>query len=149
MSTSKTTITDWIERAKKEDARWLIVVCDSYDHSDYPISFKENQLDECLQKISDTKQGLSMQRLMEVYDLKKPIEAQLNAHRAMEIPEKFSTTDNSKDTKTVSQQAIFSFMPIIKEEIDKYTDEQRLKLFSHYCKHCGSKDPKCKCWNDE
>jgi hypothetical protein len=29
------------------------------------------------------------------------------------------------------------------------TPEERVNLFSDYCKHCGSDDPKCQCWNDE
>lgn len=29
------------------------------------------------------------------------------------------------------------------------TDAQRVELFSRFCVHCGSADPKCQCWNDE
>lgn len=29
------------------------------------------------------------------------------------------------------------------------TDEERLDLFSDYCRNCGKADPSCQCWNDE
>lgn len=29
------------------------------------------------------------------------------------------------------------------------TDEQRVELFSRYCRSCGSNDRGCQCWNDE
>lgn len=29
------------------------------------------------------------------------------------------------------------------------TPDQRMEVFSQFCKHCGSDDPKCQCWNDE
>lgn len=27
--------------------------------------------------------------------------------------------------------------------------EERLEIFSRFCQHCGSDDPRCQCWNDE
>lgn len=29
------------------------------------------------------------------------------------------------------------------------TDEQRMEVFSHFCRSCGTDDPRCQCWNDE
>lgn len=174
MAATKSDIVVWIKKAEQEGARWLIVVCDTYDYSDYPISFKESEIDECIKKIDDIKTGKNMQRLMEVFDLKKPIEPQLNVSRAMEIPSKlFSPTDGGKHTPTVNQiiaiktidkikmdggpvKAVInevakehSLTQIWKEILDTWTDKERLALISCYCKHCGSKDTKCKCWNDE
>jgi len=37
----------------------------------------------------------------------------------------------------------------IKEELDELSDDERAELFRNYCKYCGSKDPRCQCWNDE
>ena len=37
----------------------------------------------------------------------------------------------------------------LKRELDQLTDEERMELFSHYCKHCGTKDIPCCCSNDE
>lgn len=142
MPASKSDIRNWIERAKKENARWLIVACDDFDHSDYPICFKETEINECLKKISDIKTGNNMQRLMEVYDLKKPIEDQLNSRRAMEIP-------TSSVIKSVEKDIIKSKLNDLKISLDSLTSEQRLEIFSNYCKHCGTKDPKCTCMRDE
>lgn len=40
------------------------------------------------------------------------------------------------------------------ELLKTLTDEQRLEVFSDFCRHCGCiEDPgslqKCQCWNDE
>lgn len=37
----------------------------------------------------------------------------------------------------------------LKDELDKLTDDERMELFSSYCRYCGSKDAGCQCWNDE
>lgn len=37
----------------------------------------------------------------------------------------------------------------LKKALDGLTDEQRMDLFSDYCKYCGTPDPNCQCWNDE
>lgn len=33
--------------------------------------------------------------------------------------------------------------------LDELTEEQRLSLFTCYCRQCGSLDPECVCWRDE
>lgn len=35
------------------------------------------------------------------------------------------------------------------DALDALTDDERLKVFAEYCTHCGAKDPRCQCWNDE
>lgn len=37
----------------------------------------------------------------------------------------------------------------ILEALNRMTDEERLELFDQFCKHCGSKNIGCQCWNDE
>jgi hypothetical protein len=37
----------------------------------------------------------------------------------------------------------------LKDCVDLLTDEQRIELFSNYCKECGRKDPHCRCWDDD
>jgi hypothetical protein len=32
--------------------------------------------------------------------------------------------------------------------LEQLTEEQRADLFSEYCVSCGSKDPRCRCWDD-
>lgn len=33
--------------------------------------------------------------------------------------------------------------------LDTISSDERLEVFSEYCRHCGDKNPKCQCWNDE
>lgn len=39
----------------------------------------------------------------------------------------------------------------VKECLKELNDEERLELFSDYCKHCGTftGEGTCHCWNDE
>lgn len=37
----------------------------------------------------------------------------------------------------------------IEKLLDELTPEERLEVFYAYCIHCGDKDPRCQCWNDE
>jgi len=55
---------------------------------------------------------------------------------------KFGDWDNYKDKMEFENQMVASF-------VASMTDEQRVELFSKYCKHCGSDDPGCQCMNDE
>lgn len=34
-------------------------------------------------------------------------------------------------------------------KLDTLTASERLAVFSEYCTHCGDKNPRCPCWNDE
>ena len=38
---------------------------------------------------------------------------------------------------------------LIQETLDSLTNEERLTLISHYCKHCGRRNPNCQCQNSE
>ncbi len=38
---------------------------------------------------------------------------------------------------------------IIISFLNDLSDEERMEIFRVYCISCGSKDPNCKCWNDE
>ena len=56
----------WLQEAKKLKAKWLIVVCDTFDYDDYPVFL--NDRTEMLRRVQ--KPG-EMQRIMEVYDLSR------------------------------------------------------------------------------
>lgn len=36
-----------------------------------------------------------------------------------------------------------------KAAMAKLTSDERMEVMGAYCKHCGSTDPGCQCWNDE
>jgi len=43
MPTTQADIQGWLKEAKREKATHLIVVCDSFDHEDYPVLVKPGQ----------------------------------------------------------------------------------------------------------
>lgn len=36
----------------------------------------------------------------------------------------------------------------LKMALDSLDDYDRAEIFDNYCKHCGSKDTGCRCWDD-
>lgn len=79
--TTRDDISAWFDRGVLQSATHMVVVCDTFEHDDYPCYPKSNA--ECLAKVG--KPG-NMQRVMEVYDLKRDKKEQLNAVRAWSIP---------------------------------------------------------------
>jgi len=78
MTTSKESIKQWLSRTEKGQTH-MIVFCDTYDHSDYPVYVNE---DEDVKEIIKKRDGRNMCQLMEVYNLSMDIEKQLDEHRA-------------------------------------------------------------------
>ena len=58
----------------------MLMVCDTFDYTDYPVFARSKQEAHVLY---DKHNGLNMQRIMEVYNLALPIEDQLREQRAM------------------------------------------------------------------
>ena len=71
-------IEKWFVRGVHAGADYMIVVCDTYDWSDYPsyVAKPENLTDAV-----DHFNGRNMQKVMEVYDLHADREKQLNMNR--------------------------------------------------------------------
>jgi hypothetical protein len=63
-------IRGWFEAAKKRGSTHMIVVCDTYDHEDYPLGVYDTIRGDadCLRQYH-AHQGVNMQRVMEVYDI--------------------------------------------------------------------------------
>lgn len=80
MATSREDIRGWLEAGILMKATHCIVVVDTYDHDDYPVYVKPGE--NVKAKYDEYIQGKhSMQRVMEVYSLRKDIEPQLAQHR--------------------------------------------------------------------
>ena len=82
MGTSREDIKEWFVRGKKQKATHLIVVCDTYDHEDYPVFVTKHQ--DAKTEVNN-RDGHNMARVMEVYNLSKDMEEQLNLRRCFEF----------------------------------------------------------------
>lgn len=79
MATTQTDIREWLARGKEKGATHVIVACDTFDWSDYPVFVMPGQDARAVAKKYD---GTNMQKLMEVYNLSQDIEAQINQRRS-------------------------------------------------------------------
>jgi hypothetical protein len=79
MGTSKSEISEWFGRGVKEGATNMLVVCDTFDHEDYPVYVKP---DEDVHKKYAEYSGKEMQKVMEVYSLKRNELSQLAEFRS-------------------------------------------------------------------
>lgn len=75
MATTPGMLKEWFDRGVEEGASHMIVVCDTFDHEDYPVYVGQG---EDFWKKYDQYDGKDMQRIMEVYDLSKSWESQRN-----------------------------------------------------------------------
>ncbi len=79
MAATRQDIRSWFDRGVKSKATHLIVVCDTFDHEDYPVFVQEN---ENVHEKAKEFNGKNMQRIMEVYNLSMDRDAQMDEHRA-------------------------------------------------------------------
>jgi hypothetical protein len=79
MATMRKDIARWLQKGVDRRATHMLVVCDSFDHEDYPVYVKPS---EDVQKVYDRYDGKAMQRVMEVYNLSMDLDAQLKQPRA-------------------------------------------------------------------
>lgn len=88
MAASLKDIAEWFESGKTDKASFMIVMCDTYDHDDYPVYvYAASQF----AGVYAEKKAAPMQRVMEVYDLNKPWPEQAK-WRAFNFPAGFSDT---------------------------------------------------------
>ncbi len=81
MAATRQDISEWFDRCKSEGAAYMIVVCDTFDYEDYPVSCANEK--EAREKKAHC--SGNMQRVMEIYDLNGDKETQMNQHRAMAL----------------------------------------------------------------
>ena len=79
MAATKVEIADWFKRGVAQGATHMIVVCDTYDHDDYPVYVMPNENVHEKQKEYN---GQNMQRVMEVYSMSMDMNTQLNQFRS-------------------------------------------------------------------
>lgn len=79
MSTSKSVLSDWFDRGKAKGMTHMIVVCDTFDHSDYPVYVSPG---EDAREVAKQYNDQNMQRIMECYSLSRDKAEQMAEHRA-------------------------------------------------------------------
>lgn len=78
-------IQGWFDRGVEHDQAYMIVVCDNYDMTDYPVYVgKDEDVHAEMKRLNKA----SMQRIMEVYDFSIPKATQMAEHRAWHVPPK-------------------------------------------------------------
>ena len=70
----------WLGQAQEKACTHLMIVCDTYDYSDYPV-FITSAMD--VTKEYENRHQKNMQEVMEVFNLSMDIEEQLREHRSI------------------------------------------------------------------
>ena len=79
MAATREDIERWFNEGVTQNATHMVIVCDTYDWEDYPFYVKEGQN---VKEVVDDFAKKGMNKIMEVYSLKKDKNSQLNEHRA-------------------------------------------------------------------
>lgn len=86
--TTRDEIARWFDRGVEQGKRYMLVICDTFDHDDYPSYFDS----ETSARGRMSSPG-EMQRFMEAYDLHADKASQMKTHRA----NCFTQKDNGND----------------------------------------------------
>ena len=76
--TTKDRLKEWLNEPRIENPTHMLVVCDTFDYEDYPVYVSK---DQDVNEVYAKYHGRNMQKVMEVYDYSKDLEAQLNGDR--------------------------------------------------------------------
>ena len=80
MAATRGDISRWFDDGAKTAARYMLILCDTYDHDDYPVFCTSEELAK-----DRMKNPGNMQKVMECYDLTADKDAQMNQRRAMAL----------------------------------------------------------------
>lgn len=89
MVATREDIAQWFDNGVKlqdatPPATHMLVICDKYDWSDYPVYFHPTN-DEIVIDMIKHYDAKDLTKVMEVYDLRMDKEEQLNEHRAWHV----------------------------------------------------------------
>jgi hypothetical protein len=82
MATTREDLSEWFDAGVEDKHTHMIVVCDTFDWDDYPVYATGDA--ECFKEYH-AHNGPNMQKVMEVYDLRKSKASQLGG-RVMNLP---------------------------------------------------------------
>lgn len=77
--TTRQELAAWFDRGVEKQATHMIVVCDTFDHGDYPVYVSP---DQDARTEAAKYNSANMQRIMEVYDLRLDRDTQMAEVRA-------------------------------------------------------------------
>jgi hypothetical protein len=80
MTASKQDIREWFDKGVARKATHMLVICDTFDHEDYPVYVTSKE--DARKRYQNPG---AMERVMEVYNLSKDREQQLNKVRCFEF----------------------------------------------------------------
>ena len=114
MGTTLGAIKRWFDRGAKEGAAYMIVVCDTFDHEDYPVYIMPNQ--DFWEEYEHYNQ-INMQRIMEVYNFGLSWEKQSKGR-----------VHNTPPRKQIAPQNEY-------KEVEKQSSKKKLKIGQRKVKH--------------
>lgn len=82
MATTREEIRQWFLEGQRGGKTHMVVVCDTFDHEDYPVYVYPNGN---VHEVVEAYDGKNMQRVMEVYALFLDMEGQLAERRAFHL----------------------------------------------------------------
>ncbi|KKM82799.1 hypothetical protein LCGC14_1315970 [marine sediment metagenome] len=82
MSASEKEIKGWIEEAQRQKSSHLLIITDTFDYDNYPV-FAHGKKD-CMKKIEEYN-DINMQKVEEVYNMRRSIKKQFKENRSWNI----------------------------------------------------------------
>ena len=79
---TKDDIKRWFEHGLEYGHDFMIIVCDTFDYEDYPVYASKDTFHDKYREYD----GVNMQRIMEVYDLRRDVESQVSIKRSLMFP---------------------------------------------------------------
>lgn len=91
MAATKHEISHWFDRGILSNQHYMLVVVDTFDHSDYPV-YSPN-VEDARERFG-VLDGPNMQRVIEVYDLRADKSEQMAERRVMRLPSALAQRDS-------------------------------------------------------
>ena len=119
MATTKEDLGRWFDNGLEAAATWMLVVCDTFSHEDYPVYVQGG---ESHYTAARTRCSTNMQRVMEVYDLRGDKALQLAEYRADHSPSnpapKATKAPAAPRVQRTEEDSVFPVTVIIRYEYD-------------------------------
>ena len=113
MAASRADIAIWLKEGKKLGATHTMIVCDTFDHEDYPVHVMK--CEDAREKFNSYN-GKDMQTVMEVYSHSLDHVVQMDEHRAFHFE---YNEDVSKKIKERMQRSLRKTMKELSSKDDK------------------------------